>query len=316
MKDHYPELSMQRICEQYGRSRQGYYHWQRRLSSIEKEQAGILHHIRAFKKLLPKSGVRKLRFHLQQKGLRVGRDRLFDVLRTHGLLVRRRRKYARSTDSKHWLKVYPDLVKGVNIRQAERVLVSDITYVDTMEGFSYLHLVSDAYSKKIMGGYLSRDLSAQASRMALEQALNNRIYNHQCTHHSDRGKQYCSQAYIKQLEEHQIRVSMTQSGSPYDNAIAERIIGILKEEFNLDHEFCSHAQARKAVTQALYLYNHKRPHLSCGYLTPEKAHEQGQGLENKWRPKKLSTYLQKQEKNERKKNTNNNHNYFNKMNQG
>jgi transposase InsO family protein len=316
MKDRYPWLSMQGICEQYGRSRQGYYQCQRRLSSIEKEEAEILHHTRAFKRLLPKSGVRKLRFHLQEKGLRIGRDRLFEVLRAHGLLVRRRRKYARGTDSKHWLKVYPDLVKGLVIGQAERLLVSDITYVHTMEGFSYLHLVSDAYSKKIMGGYLSRDLSAQASQKALGLALNNRIYNHQCTHHSDRGIQYCSQAYIKQLEEHQIQVSMTQSGSPYDNAIAERIIGILKEEFNLDHEFSSHAQAQKAVAQALYLYNHKRPHLSCGYLTPEKAHEQGQGLENKWKPKKLSTHLQKQEKNKRKKNTNNNYNYANKINEG
>jgi transposase InsO family protein len=212
--------------------------------------------------------------------------------------------------------VYPDLAKGLDIRQAERLLVSDITYVHTMEGFSYLHLVSDAYSKKVMGGYLSRDLSAQASQIALEQALNNRIYNHQCIHHSDRGIQYCSQAYIRQLEKHRIQISMTQSGSPYDNAIAERIIGILKEEFNLDHKFCSHVQAQKAVTQALYLYNHKRPHLSCGYLTPEKAHEQGQGLENIWKPKKLATYLQKQEKNQRKKNTNNNYNYSNKINEG
>lgn len=309
MKSYYPGLSMQRICEQYGKSRQGYYDWQRRLSSIEREEVEILHHIRVFKKLLPKSGVRKLQFHLGEKGLNIGRDRLFEVLRAHGLLVRRKRKYARSTDSKHWLKVYPDLVKGLAITQAERLLVSDITYVHTMEGFSYLHLVTDAYSKKIMGGYLSRDLSAQASQMALEQALNNRIYNHQCTHHSDRGIQYCSKAYIKQLEEHQIQISMTQSASPYDNAIAERINGILKEEFNLDHEFSTHAQAQKAVTQALYLYNHERPHLSCGYLTPEKAHEQGQGLENKWRPKKLSTYLEKEDKNQEKKNTTNNYNH-------
>jgi len=316
MKDRYPWLSMQRICEQYGKSRQAYYEWQRRLISIEKEEAEILHHTRAFKTLLAKSGGRKLKSYLKEKGLGIGRDRLFDLLRAHGLLVRRRRKYARSTDSKHSLKVYPDLAKGLEIRQAERLLVSDITYVHTMEGFSYLHLVADAYSKKIMGGYLSRDLSAQASQKALEQALNNRIYNHQCIHHSDRGIQYCSQAYIKQLEKHRIQISMTQSGSPYDNAIAERIIGILKEEFNLDHEFSSHVQAQKAVTQALYLYNHRRPHLSCGYLTPEKAHEQGQGLENKWKPKKLATYLQKQEKNQKTKNTNNNYNYSNKINEG
>lgn len=321
MKDRYPWLSMQRICEQYGKSRQGYYHCQRRLSSIEKQEAEILHHTRAFKTLLAKSGGRKLKYDLQERGLGVGRDRLFDLLRAHGLLVRRRRKYARSTDSKHSLKVYPDLAKGMVISKAEQLLVSDITYVHTMEGFSYLHLVSDAYSKKVMGGYLSRDLSAQASQIALEEALNNRIYNHQCTHHSDRGIQYCSQAYIKQLEKHRIQISMTQSGSPYDNAIAERIIGILKEEFNLDHEFSSHVQAQKAVTQALYLYNHKRPHLSCGYLTPEKAHEQGQGLENKWKPKKLATYLQKQEKNEKKKNTNkkntdNSYDYTYKINEG
>jgi putative transposase len=316
MKESYPGLSMQTICEQYGKSRQGYYEGQRRQSSMEKERAEILHHTRAFKKLLPKSGGRKLKFHLQEKGLRIGRDRLFEVLRAQGLLVRRRRKYARSTDSKHWLKVYPDLVKGVDIRQAERLLVSDITYVHTMEGFSYLHLVSDAYSKKIMGGYLSRDLSARASQKALEQALNNRIYNHRCTHHSDRGIQYCSQAYIKQLKKHQIQISMTQNGSPYDNAVAERIIGILKEEFNLAHEFSSHAQAQKAVRQALYLYNRKRPHLSCGYLTPEKAHEKGEGLENKWKPKNLSTYLQKQERNQRNKNRNNPYHYPSKIKKG
>jgi len=151
MKSYYPGLSMQRICEQYGKSRQSYYDWQRRLSSIEREEAEILHHIRAFKKLLPKSGVRKLQFHLGEEGLNIGRDRLFEVLRAHGLLVRRKRKYARSTDSKHWLKVYPDLVKGLAITQAERLLVSDITYVHTMEGFSYLHLVTGAYSKEDHG---------------------------------------------------------------------------------------------------------------------------------------------------------------------
>lgn len=215
----------------------------------------------------------------------MGRDKLFDLLREECLLVGKKRRYTKTTDSKHWMHKYRDLVKELEITRPEQVWVSDITYLATKEGYSYLHLITDAYSKQIMGYCASAELAASSTIEALKMALSKRQYNRALIHHSDRGLQYCSAGYVKLLKDNDINISMTQSGSPYDNAIAERINGILKDEFELDAVFDNMKQVKKQVAQAIGLYNTLRPHLSCQMRTPETMHNQARLKIKTWRKK-------------------------------
>ncbi len=223
---------------------------------------------------MPRLGVRKLyhRLHSELEQLGVGRDRLFTLLRERGLLVARRRRYTKTTDSRHWMRKYPNLVHGLPLERPEQVFVSDITYIATEEGYNYLSLVTDACSKKIMGHALRQDLSPKGCLEALERALGARMTEGPLIHHSDRGFQYCSKDYVECLGRHGVAISMTEGGDPYENAIAERVNGILKEEFYLADIFPSHEEAAKEIAQAIEIYNTRRPHLSCQMLTPEEAH--------------------------------------------
>ena len=189
------------------------------------------------RKQLPRLGTRKLYYLLEKdfkaEHLHIGRDQLFDLLREENLLVKRKRKYTITTNSKHWMRKYPNLIKGILLEKPEQIWVADITYITTKEGTCYLHLVTDAYSKQIMGYNLSNDLSATSTVIALQKALSKRKYKTTIIHHSDRGLQYCSAAYVKLLNQNKCLISMTEDGSPYDNAIAERVNGIIKDEFDL-----------------------------------------------------------------------------------
>ena len=238
---------------------------------------------------LPQVGARKLYWLLgndfKRAGLKVGRDKLFSVLRAHSLLVVRRRKYVKTTDSRGWMRQYPDLVKGLEVVRPEQLWVADITYLSTQQGYSYLHLITDAYSKKIMGYQLSDHLGASATLQALQMALRNRRYKGDLIHHSDRGLQYCSKSYTSLLTANSITISMTQTGSPYDNAVAERINGILKQEFGLEEPFDTIHHAKQQVDQSVMLYNTYRPHLSNGYLTPEQMHRQKKLPPRTWKRK-------------------------------
>lgn len=184
---------------------------------------------------------------LARKKIPVGRDTLFTILRNNQLLVVKKRKYARITQSHHWLQKHTDIFNTVSIERSEQAFVSDITYIRIKEDFCYLSLITDAYSKRIMGSSLCLNLSRERPLIALKEALQNRIYTHLLLHHSDRGFQYCSQDYIEILHQHNATVSMTESGSPYDNAIAEKVNGILKSELGLDTLFDTYEQANKAV---------------------------------------------------------------------
>ena len=200
---------------------------------------------------MPRIGTRKL-YHLlhrqfQERRLGVGRDKLFTLLRNKGLLVARRRRYTRTTDSRHWMRKYENLVKDVTLQRPEQVFVSDITYIATERGYNYLSLVTDACSKKIMGHALREDLSPKGCLQALEMALGNRTSDAPLIHHSDRGYQYCSKDYVEVLRNHDVLISMTNNGDPYENAIAERVNGILKEEFYLSETFASHTEAAKHI---------------------------------------------------------------------
>jgi putative transposase len=207
-------------------------------------------------------------------GVSMGRDAIFDLVRANGMLVKSRKRYVCTTNSSHRYRIHPDLVQRRAAYRAEEIWVSDITYLSTISGFAYLSLVTDAYSRKIMGYYLSRDLKASGCLKALERALQTRIYpGRTLIHHSDRGTQYCCDAYVSRLGESGVRVSMTQTGSPYDNAIAERVNGILKTEFDLYRTFSSHGRASEAVENAIYKYNNIRMHTSCNYKTPQCMHQ-------------------------------------------
>lgn len=211
------------------------------------------------------------------KERRIGRDKLFTLLREQGLLVPRKPRYALTTNSKHWMRKYPNLIKDIAIRRPEQVWVSDITYIETLERFQYLHPVTDAYSKQIMGYQLSSTMSAAETVQALKMAIANRNYpSMPLVHHSDRGLQYCSALYTGLLKDNNISISMTEQSDPYENAIAERINGILKTEFGLSDRFEDLDQLKLQTKQSIELYNTLRPHLSNGMLTPAQMHRQHQ----------------------------------------
>lgn len=190
------------------------------------------------------------------------------------MLIIKKRKYIRTTNSKHWQKKYPNIVRGISLSRPEELWVSDITYIPTEEGFGYLALVTDAFSRKIMGYDLSNSLSAQGAVRALTMAIKSRKYTEKLLHHSDRGYQYCSKDYTEILKKNNIEISMTEKYDPYENALAERINRTLKEEFLLVDSFKSIDLAARTVKQSVEIYNNLRPHLSCGMSTPNQVHLQ------------------------------------------
>lgn len=210
---------------------------------------------------------------------------LFNFLRAEHLLIQPKRSYMKTTNSKHWMKKYPNLIRNIEVTRPEQLWVSDITYIKTDYGHEYLSLITDAYSKKIMGFELCGNLSATGPMRALDAALRNRKYSTDLIHHSDRGLQYCSLEYVGNLKKNNIKISMTENGDPYENAIAERINGILKYEFLIINGFKDHMQALNGIKESISVYNEKRPHMSCNMLTPNQAHLQQKIKIKKWNKK-------------------------------
>jgi putative transposase len=290
MKELYPFISLERLCRLFGKTRQAYYDHSWRDSDEQLQEAVIIDLVRSLRKVLPKVGGHKLLFMLKEDFKRhklvIGRDSFFRLLRKHDLLVKRRRRYVRTTNSDHPYKKWPDLIKEIQLNRAEQLWVSDITYLTTDNGFIYLSLITDAYSHKVVGYHLSQNLKASGCIIALNKAISSRASTASLIHHSDRGIQYCCDAYVEILQKNQIDISMTQSGSPYDNAIAERGNGILKNELNLQKVFVSYHDAVSEVHSAIDAYNRIRPHMSCSMLAPEKAHTWPEPLKKLWKPKK------------------------------
>jgi putative transposase len=220
---------------------------------------------------------------IQSHGLSCGRDRFIAIMREEGLLVKPKRRYVKTTQSYHRFRKYPNLVQGLDITCSEQVWVSDITYIKTQDGFMYLSLITDVYSKQIMGYDLSDNMKVINCVNALQRALKNRRYpDRELIHHSDRGLQYCHPDYTDLLEKNHIQVSMTTKHDPYENAVAERVNGILKGEYIVDGRLPNERQAQKEVAHAIWLYNNKRPHYSCGFLTPDQAHKREGFILKKW----------------------------------
>ena len=270
--------SIDNLCAAFGYTRQAWYSHLRSIRLHFIAQEIILDRISEIRKELPKTGCVKLHKELnngflQGHGISMGRDAVFNLMRSQGMLIKTKKKWARTTNSFHRFKIHPDLVQRRAAMQAEEIWVSDITYLRTNKGFIYLSLVTDAYSRKIVGHHLASDLRTIGCIKALQLALKGRLYPiRPLIHHSDRGTQYCSDDYISLLRGSQISISMTQSGSPYDNAIAERVNGILKMEFNLEKTFKSMVQAKAWVELGIHKYNHVRLHTSCDFQTPQNAH--------------------------------------------
>lgn len=258
-------ISRQAIYQREQRGRQ-------RRETLQPVQAMVLE----VRRQLPRLGTRKL-YHLlkprfTEAGIKLGRDGLFDYLRQQHLLVQPRRRYTKTTYSKHWMKKHPNLLRERVVSEAEQVFVSDITYVQSAEGVHYLSLVTDAGSRKIMGHELSREMKASDVVKALQRAIRQRRGDQPLIHHSDRGIQYCSQLYQSELRRHGIRPSMTDGYDCYQNALAERVNGILKQEF-LIHRYPTFENLKTVVEQSIEAYNHLRPHLSLGMKTPEEVHK-------------------------------------------
>lgn len=236
---------------------------------------------------MPRLGTRKLHFKLapmlHEHGIEVGRDYLFDLLDEHRMLIRQRKRKVITTNSRHWMHKYANRVKGMIIDRPEQLWVSDITYIRMSNQWGYLSLITDAYSRKIMGYCFRNDMSAQGCLEALEMALNNRQYQLPLIHHSDRGSQYCSGVYVSKLTDHQIQISMTENGDPYENALAERINGILKSEFNLYENRGSFEATGQLIQSAILTYNEQRPHSSCNLLTPQQAHQRQGTMKKRWK---------------------------------
>jgi putative transposase len=279
------------VCGLFGKTRQGWYKQQASLDNEVLKEAIILRHVRELRSQMPRIGVRKLHYllgaQLKAHSINLGRDKLFDILADYGLLVRRRkRRKVLTTNSDHPFKKYPNLIKGMELTGPGQLWVSDITYIRLKEKYCYLSLITDAYSRRIMGYCLWPSLKKEGPLHALDKAIAERGTQGALIHHSDRGLQYCCSAYIDKLNKEQIAISMTEKGDPYENALAERVNGILKAEFGLDRKFDNFQQASDMVIYAVHVYNNLRPHASINYLTPQQAQGYQGELPSKWRSRK------------------------------
>lgn len=267
------------MCDVLGYSRQAYYKQLRNKSEWLLKDQIIVESVHQIREHLPKTGTVKILKECQQKwsdrGIKIGRDKTFNVLRHYGLLQRKHRnKKPQTTMSQHWLKKYPDLIKEQIFTQPNQLWVSDITYIDINSTWAYLFLITDAVSHKIVGYHLSNRIDTLSAIEALSNAIKRERPKKELIHHSDRGIQYCSHAYVKVLNKHNIHISMTQSGSPYDNAIAERVNGIIKHELVFPFgKLFNMKQAKKRIETAVKHYNTKRLHQSIGYKTPNSVHK-------------------------------------------
>tara|TARA_B110000977_G_C11001671_1_gene464090 strand:- start:66 stop:881 length:816 start_codon:yes stop_codon:yes gene_type:complete len=258
-----------------GISRQAVYQSEKRKATRVLELAKIKLLVMNIRRDMPRVGTRKLYYLLKtefdKQQIKIGRDALFNYLKSEHLLVKPKKNYTKTTDSNHWLKKHPNLLKEVTPKRLEQVFVSDITYIKSREKTHYLSLVTDAYSRKIMGYHLSDDMSAENVVKAMKMAVKRRLTNDSLIHHSDRGLQYCSAVYQTELRNNNIQTSMTDGYDCYQNALAERINGILKQEF-LIYKCNNGKELEQLIKESIETYNNKRPHLSLNMKTPNFVH--------------------------------------------
>ena len=281
-----------------GYSPQAYHKRQKRILKQQVVEELILQQVDCIRKQQPRCGGRKLFIMLQsffkQHSIQIGRDRFFDILRSHQLLIGRRRTRPFTTQSNHRFRRYPNLAKNFNPMKAHELWVTDITYIPLQYRFAYLFLITDAYSRKIVGFHVSDDMKVSSAVVALKKALHQKPPEAIVMHHSDRGLQYCSTAYINLLNQHHVLISMTEKGDPYENAIAERVNGILKTEL-ISRSYVDIETASAHILRCITIYNHRRRHSSLNWQVPAEVHKQ-QGPQikrwkNYWWPEKQKNNL-------------------------
>lgn len=269
--------SLTTITNCFGLKRDALYKYKRRADKRLKLEQQIIEIVKKRRKSLPREGVRKLVKSLDEEfikaNLKVGRDTLFNVLRKHNMLTLRKKYSSRTTNSLHRFYKYKNIIKDVEVTRPNQVWASDITYIRTVKGFCYLALITDMYSRKIVGYDLSDSLELNGCVRALQKALYQAKSFKGLIHHSDRGIQYCSNVYTLILKRNKIDISMTQENHCYENALAERVNGILKDEFYLDQTFTNIAHAKRATKNAINLYNEVRLHLSLDFKTPNTVYK-------------------------------------------
>ena len=289
MRQEHPSYKMDALCRLFGKSRQAYYERTQYIAVKVMEKDVVLTLVREARKDFPRMGAKKLLIYLKPSfdamGISMGRDAFVELLYRNFMLVRRVRNKRKTTFSKHWMHKYPNLIVGYTPLLPNQLWVSDITYVEAgNSGVAYLSLITDACSHKVVGWNLSRNLRSCNTLAALKMALRS-LKGKQTglIHHSDRGAQYCCRDYVGLLTRHNIRISMTESGDPRENAIAERINGILKTEWLYNYKPDSWKTMTAYTSKIIDLYNHHRPHQSIGYMVPEMIHQTGLKTERKWK---------------------------------
>jgi len=282
-------MSITYACNLFGYNRQVYYRSKARVFQYQQRAEVVVSLVNAVRSKMPRLGGKKL-YHLLEcelKELGIGRDKLFDILRANHLLIKPKRQYHITTNSHHRFRKHKNLIEGIEVSRPEEVWVSDITYIGDKDHPQYLSLVTDLYSKKIIGHDVSESLSVDGSARALKMALKRRRYKEKrLIHHSDRGLQYCSDEYQELLRSNKIICSMTEQYDPYQNAVAERINGILKQEFIQGTKLKNLELMKSLVKQSIKIYNTDRPHLSCHMHTPEYMHGQSEVVIKTYRRKK------------------------------
>lgn len=278
------------------KSRQAYYKQLKRVSDYKTTTDKVVILVKEARHEQYRKGTRKvyldIKPELNKLGIKIGRDKLFKLLKDNDLLVKpKKKKYTVTTDSKHFLRKHKNKIKNIKIDQPEKVFVSDITYIKVNGKSAFLFLITDAYSKKIMGWNLDYSMSTSDGIKALKKAVKNKIYNRNTIHHSDRGLQYCSFEYIKYLKKKNMIPSMTEDQHVYENAIAERVNGILKQEFDIGLGYYDMNEAQSEITKAIEIYNNKRRHISLDYSTPDFIHKNPGIVIKTWKSKNSKTAI-------------------------
>jgi putative transposase len=281
-------MSLARLCRLFDITRQSYYQHYRSLEDSELEHQLVIKQVNHIRSVHPKIGVRKLHFMLrpfmEEHHIKMGRDALFNLMAHHGLLIRNRKRKIHTTHSNHWMRKYPNLIREWAPREPNQLWVSDITYWKIVTGFVYISLITDAYSRKIVGYHLSDTLETRAPMAALQMALDSLIDPVEgLIHHSDRGIQYCSYSYVNLLKDYQVKISMTENGDPLENPIAERINGIIKQEYLLNNTIFTLNEASESLRKAVRAYNEERPHASISYLQPSLVHQTNRVISRQWK---------------------------------
>jgi putative transposase len=266
-------------CQLFGVDRQVYYRKIKRNTLGQSKASQAISLVLEVRKSMPRIGTRKLYYLLFEKlqYMKIGRDKFFEILKVNHLQIHPKRSYHITTNSHHRFRKHKNLILNMEINRPEQVWVSDITYIGKREKPCYLSLITDAYSKQVMGYYVADNLNAKSSLQALKIAVKSRKYHTlSLIHHSDRGLQYCADGYQKLLRKNNIQCSMTNNGDPYENAVAERINGILKQEFRIDTYHQNLEIMNTIVKESIDIYNKQRPHYSNHMLTPQQMHQQNQ----------------------------------------